>query len=247
MSLPRCLRLSLRPAAWAGALYALCATPWALADSALQGPAPPPALFPAIAMGGVAVPVVSMRQARLTGTLLQQYDFSCGSAAIATLLTHHYRTPVSEQQVFESMYLEGDQAKIRREGFSYLDMKRYLARLGFTADGFEQPLDKLNDARIPALALINEKGYQHFVVIKGVQADRVLIGDPAQGTRAMPRREFEALWSNRLLFVIHNRMEQAQFNRLADWRAAPRAPLHSSLGHDSLSAITLTKHGPGGF
>lgn len=231
--LPRGLR--------AGLLLACCAC-------AALAQAPPSAVqFPAIAMGGVAVPVVSMRESRLAGTLLQQYDFSCGSAAIATLLTHHYRTPVNEQTVFEAMYLLGDQAKIRREGFSYLDMKRYLAELGFTADGFEQPLDKLNEARIPALALINENGYQHFVVIKGLQADRVLLGDPAQGTRAMRRSDFEALWRNRLLFVIHNRMDLAQFNRAADWHAAPAAPLRDTLGRDSLNAITLPKHGPGGF
>lgn len=41
--------------------------------------------------GDVVMPVISIRQAGLAGlagTLLQQYDFSCGSAAIATLLTH---------------------------------------------------------------------------------------------------------------------------------------------------------------
>lgn len=206
-----------------------------------------PIPFPAIGMGGVAIPVVSMRQSRLTGTLLQQYDFSCGSAAIATLLTHHYRTPVTEQEVFEAMYAHGDQDKIRQEGFSYLDMKRYLASLGLAADGFEQPLDKLAEARIPALALINENGYQHFVVIKGMAAGRVLLGDPAQGTRSMWRSDFEALWPNRLLFVIHNRMDLAQFNRAADWHAAPRAPLLDGVGRDSLTAITLPKHGPGGF
>lgn len=242
MPFPSLFRLR-RASAWA----ALLAAGAALADPIAPSAGLQAAHFPAIAMGGVALPVVSMRQSRLAGTLLQQYDFSCGSAAIATLLTHHYRLPVSEQEVFEAMYLQGDQAKIRREGFSYLDMKRYLARLGFAADGFQQPLDKLVDARIPALALINENGYQHFVVIKGVQADRVLLGDPAQGTRAMPRRDFEALWSNRLLFVIHNRMEQAQFNRAADWRAAPRAPLRTGLEGDALTAVTMPKHGPGGF
>ena len=40
--------------------------------------------------GDMQVPVTSLRQARWSGTLLQQYDFSCGSAAVATLLTHHY-------------------------------------------------------------------------------------------------------------------------------------------------------------
>lgn len=212
-----------------------------------QKSAPIPAHFPTIGMGGVAVPVVSIRQSRLAGTLLQQYDFSCGSAAIATLLTHHYNTPVTEQVVFEAMYRNGDQPKIRREGFSLLDMKRYLASVGFSADGFEQPLDKLVEARLPALALINENGYQHFVVIKGLQAGRVLLGDPAQGTRAMKRSQFEALWPNKLLFVIHNRTQIAQFNRPADWHAAPQAPLAEGISRGGMAGISLSKHGPGDF
>jgi len=204
--------------------------------------------LPSMGVGGdVVLPVTSIRQARLAGTLLQQYDFSCGSAAIATLLTHHYGYAVNEQSVFEEMYATGDQRKIRTEGFSLLDMKRYLAAHGFEADGFEQPLDKLAEARVPAIALINEKGYQHFVVIKGLQADRVLIGDPAQGTRAVPRQAFEATWKSRLLFVIHNRMDQARFNLAADWRAAPRAPLAGGIDRSSLAGITLPKQGPGDF
>ena len=200
-------------------------------------------------MGGsdVRLPVRSWRQARLAGTLLQQYDFSCGSAAVATLLTHHYGQAVDEQTVFQAMYLAGDRDKIRREGFSLLDMKRFLASRGFTADGFEQPLDKLAEARVPAIALIDDGGYHHFVVIKGLRDGRVLIGDPAKGTRAMPRRDFEARWKNGLLFVIHNRMESARFNQAVDWRGAPQAPLASGVGRDGLAGITLPKLGPGDF
>ncbi len=197
--------------------------------------------------GDYAIPVTSMQQARRTGTLIQQYDFSCGSAAIATLLTHHYGLPVTEQAVFEQMYLHGDQQKIRREGFSLLDMKRYLAGHGLQADGFEQPLDKLAEARVPAIALIVENGYHHFVVVKGLRDDRVLVGDPAQGTRAMPRALFEGLWKNRLLFVVHNRMDIARFNLAADWRVVPRGPLAAGLAGDGLAHIALPKFGPGDF
>ena len=203
--------------------------------------------LPNMGGGDVIMPVTSMRQARLAGTLLQKYDFSCGSAAVATLLTHHYGYPVTEQLVFEQMYARGDKRKIHREGFSLLDMKNFLAAHGFTADGFEQPLDKLNEARVPAIVLINENGYHHFVVIKGVQRDRVLIGDPAQGTRALRRDAFEAVWRNRLLFVIHNRMERARFNLASDWRVAPRAPLGDGVGRDGMAGITLPKLGPGEF
>lgn len=204
------------------------------------------AYFPSIGAGGdVTLPVTSIQRARVARTMLQQFDFSCGSAAVATLLTHHYDYPVSEQQVFEEMYARGDQKKIHTEGFSLLDMKRYLAAHGFEADGFVEPLDKLNEARVPAIVLINENGYHHFVVVKGLQADRVLIGDPANGTRAVPRKEFEANWKNHLLFVVHNRMEQAHFNVAADWRVAPRAPFGEGLNRDG--GIGLPKLGPGEF
>jgi predicted double-glycine peptidase len=201
--------------------------------------------LPSMGSGDVTMPVTSMRQARVARTMLQQFDFSCGSAALATLLTHHYDYPVTEQKVFEEMYANGDRKKIHTEGFSLLDMKRYLAAHGFQADGFEQPLDKLNEARVPAIVLINENGYHHFVVVKGLQPDRVLIGDPANGTRAMPRKTFEAGWKNGLLFVIHNRMDQARFNLAADWRVAPRAPIGNGLNRDG--GVGLPKLGPGEF
>lgn len=205
------------------------------------------AYLPSMGGGDVVMPVSSIRQLRLAGTLLQQYDFSCGSAAVATLLTHHYGLSVSESTVFESMFRQGDQQKIRREGFSLLDMKRFLKSQGFEADGFEQPLDKLLEARVPAIVLINENGYHHFVVVKGLRGDRVLLGDPANGTRAVLRPDFEARWQGRLLFVIHNRMESARFNRNADWRAAPQAPLKAGVNRDGLAAITMPARGPGDF
>jgi len=216
--------------------------------SAGAAPAQQRAYMPPLGLAGdVHMPITSMKQARTARTLIQKYDFSCGSAAVATLLTHHYGYPVTEQDVFKEMYEQGDQAKIHKEGFSLLDMKRYLEAHGFAADGFEQPLDKLNEARVPAIVLINTNGYHHFVVIKGLQDGRVLIGDPAQGTRALPRKAFEETWKNGLLFVIHNRMESARFNVAADWRVAPRAPIGQGVSREGLSDITMPKLGVGDF
>ena len=205
------------------------------------------AYLPSIGGGDVTMQVTSIRQARLAGTVLQQFDFSCGSAAIATLLTHHYGMPVSESVVFEYMYRNGDQEKIKREGFSLLDMKKFLKSQSLEADGFDKPLDNLVESRVPAIVLINENGYHHFVVVKGLQGDRVLIGDPANGTRAVPRASFEASWQSRLLFVIHNRMDTAKFNLAADWRAAPQAPLAAGVSRGGLAGITIPARGPGDF
>lgn len=204
--------------------------------------------LPGYGGGKFTVPVISLKEARFKATLRQQYDFSCGSAAVATLLTHQYDYPVSEQQVFEEMFAHGNQQKIQKEGFSLLDIKQYLAKHGFVADGFEQPLQKLADTGLPAIVLIAEKGYHHFVVIKGMRDGRILIGDPSSGTRAIPRSSFEAIWVNKLLFVIHNQQQGAvKFNNTADWRVAPRAPLGTVINNDGLGNVSLPKLGPGDF
>lgn len=196
--------------------------------------------------GAFSVPLTSLRDMRFLNTLRQQYDFSCGSAALATLLTHHYAYPVSEQNVFREMYDRGDKNKIRKEGFSLLDMKSYLEKHGFEADGFQADIEQLFTAGIPAIALIKENGYHHFVVIKGIRDGRVLVGDPAVGTRPMASDRFKALWVNRILFVIRNKLELARFNSDADWRAAPRASLSDGIYRGAAESM-LPKHGPSDF
>ena len=218
-----------------------------LVCAACQLHAQGPALLPGFGGETLRVPVRSLASMRTGATVLQQYDFSCGSAAVATLLTHHYGHPVSEQEVLEAMYATGDQAKIRKEGFSLLDMKRYLHGLGYAADGFQQPLDRLAEARLPAIVLVDDKGYQHFVVVKGLRDGRVLLGDPARGTVALSRAEFDKRWVGGLLFVVHSHVPQARFNRAEDWRAAPVAPLFSGVQRDAAAGTALPRHNPGDF
>ena len=159
----------------------------ALAVVALTTLVPPPALATGAVRllgegGDYAIRVATLKELRdqraFRTTIRQQHDFSCGSAAVATLLTYHYDRPVTEAEVFRVMYEHGDKAKIQRYGFSLLDMKRYLASAGFEADGFEVTLDKLAEVRVPAIALVRENGYNHFVVIKCVRDCKVLVCDP---------------------------------------------------------------------
>ncbi|WP_210543591.1 C39 family peptidase [Rhodoferax sp. PAMC 29310] len=197
--------------------------------------------------GPFFVKVTSLKEACFKSTTRQQFDFSCGSAAIATLLTYHYNYPMTEQAVFNEMFARGDQVKIRKEGFSLLDMKIFLEAHQFKADGFELPLVKLLESGLPAIVLIAEKGYHHFVVIKGMRDGRILVGDPSSGTRAVSQAHFASIWVNQLLFVIHNQKKQAKFNQHVDWQAAPRAPLSAGLGVDGMSGLAFSKLGPGDF
>lgn len=196
---------------------------------------------------GTSYPIrlTSLKEARFRNTIRQKYDFSCGSAAVATLLTYQYGYPVDEQSAFDVMYANGDRVKIGREGFSLLDIKRFLASRGFEADGFDVSLDKLDDEGIPAIVLINERGYHHFVVVKGYKDGRVLVGDPARGTRSMSRRRFDAMWTNHIVFVIHNERDRAIFNSPRDWAVAPAAPISEGIERNGLAPVVMPKRGPG--
>ena len=188
--------------------------------------------------------VWSLRELKIRSVILQQYDYSCGSAAVATLLTFHYEDPTTEEVAFRAMFDNGDQEKIQREGFSLLDMKRFLEAQGYLADGFQVSLDDLYAAGVPAIVLLVDNGYHHFVVIKGMRNNKVLIGDPAVGMRVVHREEFEASWPSRIVFVIHEAPAKGEFNHARDWRFRPSSPLGQPLGADTLNTNLLFR--PGG-
>ncbi len=188
------------------------------------------------------VSVKSIQERKFQQVIKQQYDFSCGSAALATLLTYHYEQPTSEQSAFAYMYANGNAEKIRQAGFSLLDMKTYLEGHGLQADGYQSDLATLAEVGVPAIALINVRGYRHFVVVKGLENGEVLVGDPALGLRFVSRSEFESMWDNGILFIIRNRSEVGKryFNADEEWQLLARAPLGKAVDRVSLESLSLT-------
>ena len=194
------------------------------------------------AIGSLEVSVESMKALRFRSVVAQEYDFSCGSAAVATLLTYHYGRPTVETDTFDGMFRVGDQDRIRTKGFSMLDMKNYLAReQGMSSDGFRIGLAELEELGVPAIAMIETRGYRHFVVIKGVEDDRVLVGDPALGVKAYTRHGFEEVWVNDILFLIRDdaATARASFNNAETWQVVTRSPVERGVQRDGLAGFTL--------
>ncbi len=191
--------------------------------------------------GSFSISVTSWRDIPFRTVVRQQYDYSCGSAAVATLLRFHYGVPVAESEVFQSMYQRGDQARIRSVGFSMLDMRTYLEGRGFHADGLRLSLDRLATLDVPAIALITHDNYRHFVVVKGVSADRVLVGDPTFGIQSYSREEFAEIWNGVVLAIRHTPegWPAPAYNRAEEWRPWSRAPLDMAQQPISMTDLTL--------
>ncbi len=194
--------------------------------------------------GNYNISVKSFAEMKFSTVYKQQFDFSCGSAALASLLTFHYDDEVDEKSVFLDMFEYGDQDKIRELGFSLLDMKNYLERRGYRSDGFKMELDKLYEANSPAITIIDADGYLHFIIIKGLTEQRVLVGDPAIGVNIIHRDKFEKMWGDRILFLIHaeNGVQARNFQSQKEWLTR-LAPLGNAIDRSSLGEYHVLMRG----
>lgn len=134
----------------------------------------------------------------------QTYDYSCGSAALVTVINNYLGIPVTEQQAMEGMLAYGERDKIiARRGFSLLDMKRYVVNLGGDAQGFRADMKDMAELKQPGIVPIQYAGFKHFVVFRGIRGDKVFIADPAMGHIVFSTEEFAQLWDHNTLFVLY--------------------------------------------
>lgn len=189
------------------ALAALPATAQSPVDAGLLGTAP------------VGKAVRSMRDLRYRDIVRQQYDFSCGSAALATLLRGVYGMEADEKELIKKMIAGTDARRVVQQGFSMLDMKRYVESTGMRAQGFRVDSAALYRLQIPVIALHDFKGYKHFVVIKGADSGRIHVADPALGHRVVSEAEFAAGWNGIVLAVTGDRPVIA--SAIVDGRGSP--------------------------
>ena len=66
---------------------------------------------------------------------------------------------------------------VKQRGFSTLDVKHYVESLGMRGRGYRT-------LRVPALVLMDVRGFRHFVVLKQVRSDK--LAGPMLRNRQMP-------------------------------------------------------------
>jgi uncharacterized protein len=166
--------------------------------------------------GGAMITVQrkSVVDLRFVNVVRQRFDLSCGAAAVATLLTYFYGDKVEEQEVIEQVLKVGDRAKIEKDGFSMLELKQFGERKGYVVQGFKvNKAEALAELKIPFLTLVNNRGYNHFVIVKGTKDGIVYIADSAFGNRSVPLEQFKSEWGS--IILIYLSRTKKPNNRLA--------------------------------
>ena len=140
--------------------------------------------------------VVALRDA---GVVKQRYDYSCGAAALATLLTYGLSDPVDEPAILSDVLVlmsADEQSTVKRLGLSLLDLQRLAERRGHKAQGFKIAADDLPKLLRPVIVFIRPGGHPHFAVLKGVRGDRAFLADPSLGNVRMPLYRFLDMWAD---------------------------------------------------
>lgn len=151
----------------------------------------------------VVVNVKPLQTRKFNNVVRQTYDYSCGSAALTTILDYYLGRNFQERQVMEGLLKFGETERIiERRGFSFLDMKRLVTALGHPSGGFKAETSDLAELEHPAIAPIQYAGFKHFVVIKTVANNRVFVADPALGNISFTIKRFVEIWDNNTLFII---------------------------------------------
>jgi predicted double-glycine peptidase len=151
----------------------------------------------------------TLKQLRDQYVVKQELDYSCGSAAMATLMLYYFGEPTSERAILDKLFapLNAKQKKIKaKRGFSLLDLRNVAQSMGYQAAGFKLPVHQLPQLSAPVIVHLEVEGYKHFAVLRGLSWRRVYLADPARGNLRMSLDRFLDEWKG-IIFVLGKKDE----------------------------------------
>ena len=152
-------------------------------------------------------PVLTWNEIKYQNVIMQEKDYSCGAASVATVLKYFWGKDVSEADVLIALErsLKPQALKDRVEnGLTMADLKIVSERMGYDAAVGKLPsVEKLREAKIPLVVAIKvEKDLSHFVVYRGEANGFVYLADPVLGNIRMSESEFARIWQDHAVFVV---------------------------------------------
>lgn len=136
---------------------------------------------------GSRLPLSTMRDVRYEGVVAQTDWYTCGPAAVATLLRYYYGMDVDEQAALKVALDVSEELGLNVEtGISALALVRTLEHFGVRTLGYELTAGALADyfrrGGLPVIIHVTQPE-QHYVVAVGMVGEYILIADPSWGRR----------------------------------------------------------------
>ncbi|WP_144012309.1 cysteine peptidase family C39 domain-containing protein [Deinococcus sp. LM3] len=153
------------------------------------------------------------RTLRYASVVGQTSDFTCGPAALATLLTHYYGRPVAEQTLTERSVADMQaRGKEVVEGITLLSLRNALGSESISSAGYKLTLEQLRVVLAQGLPVVANVVYPkgHYYLVLAVDDQNVLLADPSWGVRSQPIRNFLNAWNGVVLIPEPSESEVTQ-------------------------------------
>jgi predicted double-glycine peptidase len=125
----------------------------------------------------------------------QKFDYSCGSASLATILKYFYKQEISEIEILDIIL---SQNNLKEEDshimFSFLDLANVAKQKGFKAFSLNLNFNMLKKLKIPAILYVIIRKEPHFTVFKKIDNNNIYLADPSFGNITIPIKKFKEMF-----------------------------------------------------
>ncbi len=159
-------------------------------DAAAAQPSGPPIRDPQRHIQPHATTWQTLKQRHV---VMQSRDYSCGAAALATLMRYYWGDDVGEADVLEAILANLTLAQLEdrvENGLSMTDLRKAAVTAGYQATMGTRSLAQLTELKAPVIIRIEKNDHEHFVVFRGLAGDRVFLADPIRGNVRVAFNQF---------------------------------------------------------
>jgi len=149
-------------------------------------------------------PIKSWIEFKNENLVRQKFDYSCGSASLATVMHHFYDQNMTESTILNDILdMKGigkEKAKELEEedmALSFLDLAEYIQSKGFKAIGLALDLEALKSLQAPVILFVKIRKNEHFTVFKGIDERYVYLADPSFGNTKVKISKFKEMFYQR--------------------------------------------------
>lgn len=149
-------------------------------------------------------PIKSWIEFKNDNLVRQNYDYSCGSASLATVMHYFYEQNTTEEGILNDILdMKGigkEKAKELEEedmSLSFLDLAQYIKTKGFKAIGLALDLKALKSLKAPVILFVKIRKNEHFTVFKGIDDRYVYLADPSFGNSKVKISKFKEMFYQR--------------------------------------------------
>jgi uncharacterized protein len=138
--------------------------------------------------------------------VMQQQDYSCGAAVLATIIRYYWGDPATEAQFLDMLpQLQLSQAQLKdriENGLTLTDLRDLANKARYEASMGKVQFNELIQSRVPVIVGITVNGHDHFVVFRGADRQFAYLADPLRGNIRTRIPLFLKQWQRNGILVI---------------------------------------------